>query len=197
MIALSSAAFSAGDGSAPVWFGGDQGLSPFYRKGVLYFYDNTVVVQSSQAQAYHIDAVQLQSAGETLDARNNIFAAIPATAGAAAPLFGLLSGNGVAYFGANWVSAGTQLTADNGGFTGHAGGVANLLVGAGADPGFVSAAGGDFHLAAGSAAIDAGGRLAGAAAGYPALYQYVDPRSGKPRAVVGAGPDLGAFEYGD
>ena len=187
----------AGNPNSPVWFGGDQGLDPFYRKGVLYFYNNTVVVQSTQAQVYHMNAIQLSSSGETLDARNNIFTALPTTAGATPTAFGLISGNGIAYFGRNWVSPGYQMTIDNAGFTGHAGGTANLIVGSTNNPGFVNATGGDFHLATGSAAIDAASRLSGTMVPFSVEFEYIDPHTGRSRSVVGSAVDLGAFEFGN
>jgi hypothetical protein len=185
-----------GDAASIIYYGGDQGLDPFYRKGVLYLYNNTLVVQSTLSQVYHVNAVQLASGGEALDARNNIFAAIPTTRGATATYLGLIGGSNNAYFGRNWLSAGTQMTIDNSGFTGHAGGTANLIVGSSNDPGFVNATGGDYHLAAGSVCIDASLRLAGKAAAYAVLWEYLDPHTGKRRMVYGAAPDLGAFEYG-
>src|SRR5262249_56776730 len=148
----------------PVYYGGDQGLDAFYRKGVLYFYNNTVVLQSTQSQVYKINVFNLASSGETVDARNNIFTALPLSGGTPTNL-GFLAGDNMAYFGKNWVSAGYAMTTDNSGFTGHPGGTANLIVGSGSNPGFVNQAAGDFHLASGSATIDAGGRVA-AAAGY-------------------------------
>jgi len=54
------------------------------------------------------------------------------------------------------------------------------------DPGFVDAAGGDFHLREGSPAIDAGLDLRGAG--------VAEDFAGTPRPQ-GAGYDLGAYEY--
>ena len=73
----------AGDGASPIYFGGDQGLDPFYRKGVLELYNNTIIIRSDQSQVYRINAVELTSSGESLDARNNIITAIPDSGGAA------------------------------------------------------------------------------------------------------------------
>jgi parallel beta-helix repeat protein len=184
-----------GDSSDPIWYGGDLGLDVFQRKGVLYLWNNTIVVQSTHAQVYGINAIEMTSSAETLDARNNIFAAVPSTSGSPT-YFGLLSGYASAYFGVNWVSAGWQMTVDNSGFTGHAGGTADLITGSSQDPGFVNGAGGDFHLAAGSVAIDASGRVAGNEVPFSLDWEYEDPHTGKQRTVVGSAPDLGAFEYG-
>src|SRR5207245_2920435 len=121
---------------------------------------------------FKINAIQLSSSGETLDARNNIFTALALSGGTPTNL-GLLAGDNMAYFGKNWVSAGYAMTTDNSGFTGHAGGTASLIVGSGSNPGFVNQAAGDFHLASGSAAIDAGGRFAGTTAPFGVVFEYV------------------------
>ncbi|QDU24182.1 beta strand repeat-containing protein [Urbifossiella limnaea] len=181
-----------------VWFGGDQGLDPLYRKGVLYLYNNTLVAQADQSQVYNLTAVRLQSPGETLDARNNIIVAVPNTPGATPPDLGLLSSDSNAYFGRNWVNSGYYLTTASGyTFTGHVGGESNLIAGPGVQPGFTNVSGGDYHLAAGSAAIDKAGRLAGSAAAYTVTRQFVAPAGSEPRQVVGSASDLGAYEYGN
>ena len=184
-----------GNAATPVFYGGDQGLDAFTRKGILYFYNNTVVVRSTQAQVYKINAIQLSTDGEALDARNNILTALPSSAGTPT-IFGLVVGYNNAYFGRNWVSPGYQLTSDNGGFTGQAGGTGNLLVSATNNPGFVNPAAGDYHLTAGSVAIDAARRFAGSTIPFQLSWEYVDPRTGRQRPVVGAAFDLGAFEFG-
>jgi hypothetical protein len=186
-----------GDASSIIYYGGDQGETPFYRKGTLYLYNNTLVARSDSSVVYKITAVQLASQGETVEANDNIIAAIPNTTGASAPLLGLLGSNNDAYFGRNWVSPGFVLTtAGNNAFTGHAGGQANLMQGTSIDPGFLNLAGGDYRLAAGSPCIDAATRLPGGTANYPVNMEYEDPHTGQARPVVGAAPDLGAYEYG-
>jgi hypothetical protein len=65
------------------------------------------------------------------------------------------------------------------------------------NPLFVNQAGYDFHLTAGSPAIDAGTNP-GSANGYsltPA-YEYVHPACGEGRITTGAAIDIGAYEYG-
>jgi hypothetical protein len=183
-----------GNASTPILYGGDQGLDPFYRKGNLYLYNNTLVVRSTQAQVYKINAVELSSPGESLDARNNIFTALPATSGAP-PIYGLLPGDGMAYFGRNWVMDDYELTSDNAGFTGHAAGVGNLLVGSTNNPGFANPAGGDYRLTAGSACIDAASRMAGTTLDFLVDWEYLDPHTGRRRFIHGNAADIGAFEF--
>jgi hypothetical protein len=73
---------------------------------------------------------------------------------------------------------------------------ANNLVTAG-DPGFVNQAGFDYHLTAGSAAIDAGTDPGSASDfGLAPVAEYVHPLSEQPRPVVGA-LDIGAYEFGN
>lgn len=184
-------------GSSLIWYGGDQGLDPFNRKGVLYLYGNTLIARSDQADVYKINAVDLSTSGETLDARNNIFVAIPNSSGSTHSDLGLLgNSNNNAYFGTNWVIPTYYLTTFNDyTFSGHVAGLANFLEGTSDDPGFVNLAGGDYHLSAGSVAIDAAGRLAGFAAQLPIDQEYLAPSQSQSRPVIGAASDLGAYEY--
>jgi hypothetical protein len=73
--------------------------------------------------------------------------------------------------------------------------VSNLITAS--DPGFVNRAGFDYHLTAGSAAIDAG-TDPGSAYGFSLTptNQYVPVANTQPRPVVGA-LDIGAYEYGN
>jgi hypothetical protein len=65
------------------------------------------------------------------------------------------------------------------------------------NPGFVDRAGFDYHLTAGSPALDKA-KDAGTGAGMPlaAASQYVHPLGRMDRTAVGGKPDAGAFEYG-
>lgn len=66
----------------------------------------------------------------------------------------------------------------------------------GIDPLLVDRAGGDYHLLAGSPAIDAG-TDPGTGSGYPLtpVSEYVTDLSGRPRATSGTAIDIGAFEF--
>jgi hypothetical protein len=185
------------DAASPIFYGGDQGLTPFNRKGTLYLFNNTIVVRSTQSQAFKINLVELSSTGESLDARNNIFAAVPETAGATPSAIGLLGAENYAYYGRNWINSGYFYTT-SGSFTfyGNAAGTSNFITGSSAGPGFVSPANGDYHLTSGSVAINASTRLAGTESPYSLDWQYMAPNTGTPRTVVGSATDLGAFEYG-
>ena len=184
--------------SGPIEYGGEV-HSTFDRKGILYLYGNTIVVRSDKTSAWRVNAVNMPSTEETLDARNNIFAAVPPTPGAGTSDFGLLGTDyyvrkANAYFGRNWVPPGYMLDGYSSGFAGHVAGLENLLVGAGYDPGFADLFGGDYHLTPGSAAIDQGRRLAGSTLAYPLDRQYLAPHGSMARTTSGSAADLGAYE---
>lgn len=191
-----------GNVSGPVEYGGETHTA-LGRKGVLYLYHNTIVVQSDKSAVWRVNAVGLNSTSETLDARNNIFAALPATPGAVNSDFGLLgvdsyvSRKANAYVGRNWVPPDYLLNSyGNAGFKGHVAGLDNLMVGQSDDPGFVAVLAGDYELAADSVAVDAATRLAGASFAFPVDHQFSAEQHAIPRAVLGAAADLGAWEYG-
>ncbi len=186
-----------GNAASLIWFGGDQGLAPWYRKGVLSLVHNTLVARSDQSQVWKVNAVEMASAGEAVDARNNILAAIPATPGGTRPDFGLLGRDNRATFGRNWVTGGWLLTTTGDySFTGHAAGIANLFSGSGNDPGFVDLVAGDYRLASGSPCIDAAARLPDSLAAWPVTSQFRDPVGSVARPVNGPAADLGSFEAG-
>ena len=187
-----------GDAASPIWVGGDQGLSPWYRKGVVDIAHNTIVVRSDRSQVWKIDLVRAASPGEALDLRNNLFAVIPDRAGTLPPEVGLVGGTDRVSFGRNWVTPGWRMTtAGDGVFRGEATGAGMLVTGTAADPGFVAAKGGDYRLASGSACVDAAGRLPDrlgiAAPGGQFRTPAVVPT---PRVTTGRAPDLGALEVG-
>jgi hypothetical protein len=176
-----------------VWFGGDQGLDAYNRKGVLYFYHNTLVARSDWSQVDAVTLFRMQTRAEVLDARNNIFTAIPNTATAQAPEIGLINEDSIGYFGRNLVTGVFRQTSKWRGFEGVMVGGENLL--SAANSGFTGWLGGDYRLATTSRAVDVGGRLAGSVAAYPVDSQYAGTRlGGLARPVVGPAADLGAYE---
>ena len=97
----------------------------------------------------------------------------------------------------NWVSPGWLPSYDGQTFYGTINGTSNFFVDPNNNPGFTNFAGDDFHLVAGSNAIGKSIALAApAAAAFNVTTQYVNPQYGQGRPVIGAAPDLGAFEYG-
>ncbi len=160
-------------------YGGDGGDESKYRKGTLYFYDNTVV----STRAGNTTLMRLSSQGESADVRDNV---VLATAGSGA--LAIIDDTGTATLKDNWLQQGWVPA--HGTPTGTVDDQGNL---AGTDPGFNDLAGQDFTLAAGSTCVGAAGALASGAASHPVDREYVPDQRGGPRPDDGA-PDIGAFE---
>jgi hypothetical protein len=180
-------ATSADNNSQTILFGTDNpnDTTPS-RNGALYALGNTFVLRNSSNRLFHVLTSASPPAATHVYLYNNIV---------------------------HSTVAGAQLTSDtatqgyttgsNNFITTGVGGVPAALTGTldGADPGFAGSD--DYHLAAGSPAIDAGAAhpmyADGSGAmqdGMPAL-EPTPPIGDEPRYVVGAGVDLGAFEYGN
>jgi hypothetical protein len=158
------------DGSSLIRFGGAYGSSSNFRP-LLYFYDNTVLLDSSSRTVF-----SLAASSTTVEARNNVFHCTTST-------FQILNSSGTVNLGVNWATTGW--------FSGWNGVVNNsAAMLSGANPGFVNLAGEDFHLAANSVLRNAAGTLSAGVP--PVLFQY------KTLAQCDARPnvlDLGAFFY--
>lgn len=160
--------FGNGSGNV-IHFGGSQ----LAGARVLHFHHNTVHCQND----YSRNVLDIREADESAFATNNIIRSIGVTE------FRLNSGGGSVAFGKNLAQTGyiTQSGAS---------GIANLV--SMASMGFVDEANGDYHLAAGSAALDAAATLP---AGAPTIYaQYYPDALGVLRHRAGAADDIGAFE---
>jgi hypothetical protein len=181
------------------------------RNGTLYFYNNTVVNDANQSVRYythlfemptHADVTAL-NIHDVLDCRNNIFAALPATTGAApSQVYLLESDDSTVNLGTNWASPGLlplalpygdtnfygAITGTNGFIFGDSHGLNN--------PGFVNLAGTNFNLLSSSPCIDAGGRQAPGVLASPnnVIYEYTYPTGAQLRPQNGMGLDLGALE---
>ena len=175
--------------------------------GTLAFYDNTVVLVANQSDIYgSLDLFNETWGGfdcpsgalpGVIDQRNNIFASLPRTAGSAVvPLqFGYCGLENLS-FGANWVSPGWSLWKHG---AASATGAAGIVSPSANDPGFVNAAGNDFHLTAAASASGIGGALAPAVTSNPEgldltpVLQYVTDQQVQTRSTDRAGSDVGAF----
>jgi hypothetical protein len=178
-----------------IHYGGDSGNVDNYRKGTLYFYNNTVVIQANQTgpdSRWRTILFQLETNDESADVRNNLIFCQPATADGRPTELTLMDQAGTAAFGINWVSPGWVPWNTGGSHTGTVTGTENFLVDPNNDPGFVDLTSYDLHLAPDSACIGVGGPLAPAAIGiYDVTSQYVVDQGSEPRQDNGT--TLGAF----
>jgi hypothetical protein len=180
-----------GAATTPIHYGGDVFPTPYLRKGVLYYYDNTFV---NRGDTWRFNLFQLTSGGESVDARNNI---VWVTYQTIRPEIDLLTPQGVGYFGANWFSAGWAPANTYYPITGHLAGAVNIITGgSGAlnDPGFVNAAAGDYRLQATGPAVDRGVALVATVP--PDIFEFDATVAGfgRARTTTGAASDLGAYE---
>jgi hypothetical protein len=164
-------------------YGGDGGDAATYRKGTLYFYNNTVV----STRAGNTTLFRLSTNEEACDARNNIFYVTANGANLA-----LIDETGILSISHNWFkpswrsSHGTPTgTIINDGTSIHW-----------TTPAFVSEAAQDFRLLSTSTAINAGTSLnADVLPVNNVVRQYVKHQTGEPRPVNGV-LDIGAYEFG-
>ncbi|MDX1984229.1 MAG: hypothetical protein SFV51_28395, partial [Bryobacteraceae bacterium] len=174
----------AGDGNRQiVHYGGDNGTTSLYRKGTLHFFNNTVVSYRTDRNTFF----RLSTNEETADVRNNIF--YTTLAGTETSL---LDETGVLNFSRNWIKPGwrgsfstsSPIIRDDGTSVN------------GASPGFVNEAAQDFHPAATSPAVNAGGNLnASVLPAHAVTRQYVKHQTSEARPSNGI-LDIGAYEAG-
>ncbi|OYW40497.1 MAG: hypothetical protein B7Z35_01080 [Hydrogenophilales bacterium 12-61-10] len=148
-----------GDGNNQiVHYGGDSGKTAGYRKGVLYFYHNTVVSTRSQP----IALFRLSSEEETVECFSNVL-----HASSKGKFLSLMCKLGLLKLGKNWLTQGWVPSVDE--FTGK---IETLAASEqGADPGFVSLKDQDFTLASMSPCFGAASDLP---AGLPTvLRRYI------------------------
>ena len=165
-------------------YGGDNGTTSKYRKGTLYFYNNTMV-------SYRTDRTtlfRLSTNEERADVRNNVFYVT-----AAGTTLSLLDETGILILTHNWFKPGRVATF--GTLAGTINDDGTSIVGS--SPGFRDEAGQDFRLRGPVGGANAGtGACAGGAAGAGVARQYVKHQTSEPRPNDGV-LDLGAFEQTD
>lgn len=165
-----------------VHYGGDSGDTSIYRKGVLYFYNNTIV----STRTDRTTLFRLSTNEEQCDARNNIF-----YVSAAGNTLSLLDDTGVLRLAHNWFKPGWVQS-----FGGNAGTVAidgpNL---SGSAPGFLNEMDQNFRLARGSVCVNAGTNI------HPSVLpehdltrEYERHQNSEQRRMDGQ-LDLGAYEF--
>lgn len=168
---------------------GDGWGEPIYRKGVLYFFNNTVQVTGTEFAALF----QVSTTEERVEAFNNIISFDPAN-----PYPRLRMGSevgsgwtsgGIVNLGVNWVSAGWMDSDPWHPVNGALNGTAQLLSGPTlpVDPATLVPL-------AGSAVVDVAAALPAAAEQHPVLFQLDAAFKAVPRAPRGGRGDLGAVE---
>lgn len=162
-------------------YGGDSGTTANYRKGTLYFYNNTVISTRTGTTTLF----RLSTNDENCDARNNIFYNTSAATNLA-----MIDDTGILSISHNWIKPGWRTshgtptgTVNNNGTQVQA-----------TDPGFVNFAGQDFRLLSTSGAVNAGTTLHTDALLFPVNRHYVKHRQSESRVSSGA-IDIGAYEF--
>jgi hypothetical protein len=165
-------------------YGGDNGNEALYRKGTLYFYNNTVV----STRAGNTTLFRLSTNEETCDARNNIF-----YVAANGNRLGLLDDTGVLAISHNWFKPGWVIS-----HSGSPGGTVNNdgTSVQGASPGFADFNTQNFRLLSNSSAVNSGTSLNPQVLPiHNVARQYVKHRQSEPRPAVSGAFDIGAFEF--
>lgn len=189
----------AEDSNSVVHYGGDSGVFDIYRKGTLYFYQNTVVYRVDRAQRYHGTVFDLDTNDESAQIWNNVFHVQSATPGEPPEFLFMARGQGTYRFGVNLVSPSIHATRDPAvwgeTFDGIVTGWKQRIESPGNRPGFAGLAKDDFRPAGTSPAIDAGTvPPVELPANRKVTRQYVRHLRSEKRPVNGAATDLGALE---
>lgn len=164
-------------------YGGDSGNTPNYRKGTLYFYNNTIV----STRSGNTTLFRLSTNEETCDARNNIFYNT-----ASGTNLALIDDTGILTISHNWLKPNWRIS--HGTPTGTVNNDGTSVQGA--SPNFANEAAQDFRLASNSAAINAGTNLlADVLPLNNVVRQYVKHQTSEARPFSGAF-DIGAYEFG-
>ena len=173
-----------GGNNQAVHYGGDSGATANYRKGKLYFYNNTLY----SIRAGTTVVMRLSTNDEQADARNNIFFNT-----AAGTSMAMLAEAGTLTLANNWAKTGWRNSHEGGGFGGSVAGSSTMITGSA--PGFVDAANQDFKLQQPSTAINAGASLhADVVQNHFTSREYLRHQSSNARPSD-ATFDLGAFEF--
>ncbi len=173
-----------GTNPAMVHYGGDSGNYDRYRRGTLYFFNNTLVNMRPRDANQAI--FQLDRMEQKVDARNNIFYFTSDNA----YLKG--SSNGTFELHNNWIVSHWKLGRDENVSSEREVSVHGMIEGE--SPGFVNIDDLDFRLKAGSDCINAGTSLnSNVLPQHNVLYQYVKHQSGVKRPQDG-NIDVGAYE---
>lgn len=166
-----------------VHYGGDSGTTSIYRKGTLYFYNNTVI----STRTGNTTLIRLSTNAETAEVFNNVI-----YTSASGSSFAMIDDTGVFNTHHNWLKTG-WVNCHCGTPSGTINNLGNIITGS--NPLFVDFASQDFKLTATSPLINQGGTL-------PSVLlpdnnitnEYVKHQESATRMVSNA-LDIGAYEY--
>lgn len=199
-VIVNDASTQGADLSNMIHYGGDSGVTDGYRKGVLYFVHNTVIVRADQDNAagvgrYQTSLFDLDTNDETAVITNNVFYVRSVTPGAAATELDWGRSAGKFQLGVNWASPAIADWRYPDDTTGTVSGASNLRSNADNNPAFVDEPGGDLSPAKGSPLIDAAEAPPAqfTALGLTITEEYARNSTTRARPDDGA-PDLGAYE---
>jgi hypothetical protein len=171
-----------GGNNQSVHYGGDSGSTADYRKGTLYFYNNTLV----STRAGNTVALRLSTIDESCDARNNIFYVT-----GAGTSFALLAETGTLTVTNNWAKSGWRNSFESP-FTGVVTGGSSFFTGT--NPGFVDVTNQNFRIVSNGQAVNAGTSLnIDVLPANDLTRQYVQHQTSEARPISGA-LDIGAYE---
>jgi len=163
-------------------YGGDNGYTPYYRKGTLHFYNNTVV----STRTGNTTLFRLSTNDEAGDCRNNIIYTT-----ATGSHLAMLDETGILALRNNWLKEGWVNCHGwlGGSVIDQGGNVAGIA------PGFFNESGQEFWITGSSECVDHGTVLAGACLPDNDVYlEYVKHQSRKAR-VQNDAFDMGAYEH--
>jgi hypothetical protein len=161
---------------------------PIFRKGTLYFFNNTIYATGTYAWIF-----QLATTEEKAEVWNNVFIFASTVTEKNLRMTSEISGawtpGGIVNLGRNWASTGWQDSDQYHTVPGQLNGTANLINGT-TSPLDIST----FGPLAGSAVVDAGVAGPSAASGYGVSYQINAQGVPASRSVKGSAIDMGAIE---
>ncbi len=171
-----------GQGNSQVThYGGDGGDTGLYRKGMLYFYNNTVV----STRTGNTTLLRLSTQEESADVRNNVLYVT-----ANGDRLAMLAAAGDLTLRHNWTKP--EWRDSHSGLTGTIDDDGSGVVGD--DPGFLDEVGQNFRPAVDAPVIDAGTVLHPAVFEHPVLRHYVRHRMDEARPADDT-LDIGAYEW--
>lgn len=171
-----------GGNNQVIHYGGDNGDETIYRKGKLYFYNNTLY----SVRAGTTTLIRLSSNDESTDIRNNILYVT-----ASGSNFAILDDTGIAQLKNNLIKPG-WVNSHSGSISGS---IEEENTFDGSNPGFVDADTYDFHLQKNSPAINKGTSLSDdVLPEHDIVLEYKMHQDSAKRVIVGV-LDIGAFEY--